>query len=291
MKKVLIFFAVAIAAIGISCCDDSVLSTSSAKKALKKEAIFAKDYATALFKTGYYEVDATELTALNQLVAAGMITLSTDTIVEKAEKRSYDYWTGYRYYTIDVEHIFVNVVLSDKGKALIIEEPTTMRKDIINDLKPNNNYVEYVPDYMNLDEQSENVEEVVIEAIDTNDSINDTLTVVEDATVANNTSSNQATQKDVVNPNAEYNQAINKVSFEEHNMLLGRYSLEKVKEIRCSEEMAKNGIGECKAIITFCDKTPFGYILGAPNEGYLQTISASFVYYQDLGWTVTKISD
>lgn len=292
MKKALIIFAAAIAAIGISSCDNSVLSTSSAKKALKKEAIFAKDYATTIFRTGYYEVATTELTALNQLVAAGMITLSSDTIIEKAEKRSYDYWTGYRYYTFDVEHVFANVTLTDKGMAFIIEEPTTMRKDIFNDLKPNNNYVEDVPDYMNLDEQSERVEDIDIEAIETTESINDSLTVVADTiTIANNASSNQPTQKEAVNPNAEYYQAINKVSIEEHNMLLGRYSLEKVKEIRCSEEMAKNGIGECKAIITFCDKTPFGYILGAPKEGYLQTISASFVYYQDLGWTVTKISD
>lgn len=289
MKKVLIIFALAIIAIGISSCDDSVLSTSSAKRALKKEAIFAKDYATVVFKTGYYEVDAAELTALNQLVAAGMITLSADTIIEKAEKRSYDYWTGYRYYTSDVEHIFANVALTEKGKTHVVDEPTTMRKDIINDLKANDNYIEEVPDYMKLDEQTEIVEE---ETTDNIESIEASFTTVNDTIAPNhNTTANQATQKEVVNPNAAYYQAIDKVAIEEHNMLLGHYSLKKVKEIRCSEEMAKNGVGECKAIITFCDKTPFGYILGAPQEGYLQTISVSFIYYQDLGWTVTKISD
>lgn len=292
MKKFIIMLAITIATIGLSSCDDSVLNSSSAKKALKKEAIFANDYATSIFKTGYYEVTEPALTALIQLKEAGMITLSTETIIEKAEKRSYDYWTGYRYYTIDVEHTFANVALTDKGEKLVVKEPTTMRKDIADDLKANDNYEEELPEYMNL---SEIDDAVSIEEIEECFEAADTIaadTIASDSTeIANNSSANKAELKEKANPNAAYLQALNNVNIEEQDVLLGRYSLEKVKEIRCSEEMAKNGVGECKAIISFRDKTPFGFILGAPKEGYLQTISVSFIYYQDLGWTVNKISD
>lgn len=287
MKKFIIMLAITIATIGLSSCDDSVLSSSSAKKALKKEAIFANDYATSIFKTGYYEVTEPALTALIQLKDAGMITLSTETIIEKAEKRSYDYWTGYRYYTIDVEHTFANVALTDKGEKLVVKKPTTMRKDIANDLKANDNYEEELPEYMNLSEIDDAVSiEEIEECLEAADTIASDSTEIE-----NNSSANKAELKEKANPNATYLQALDNVNIEEQDVLLGRYSLEKVKEIRCSEEMAKNGVGECKAIISFRDKTPFGFILGAPKEGYLQTISVSFIYYQDLGWTVNKISD
>ncbi|MDE6283496.1 MAG: hypothetical protein K2L97_05860, partial [Muribaculaceae bacterium] len=55
MKKLILLAGIAIAAIGLSSCDDSVLSKSSARKAIKKEAMFADDYAVGKFNIGYYE--------------------------------------------------------------------------------------------------------------------------------------------------------------------------------------------------------------------------------------------
>lgn len=94
-----------------------------------------------------------------------------------------------------------------------------------------------------------------------------------------------------VDPNAAYEAAMARVNREEHQVLLGRYKFIKVKEVLCSEEMAKNGVGKCRLLYTFEDKTPFGYVLGAPREGYVEDTEVSFVYYQDLGWTVSDMKE
>ena len=80
MNKFLSMVACAAIICGMTSCGDSeVLSASSAKKALKKEAFFAKDYATHNFNTGFYEVDETDLNRLAKLQAAGMVTAMSTT--------------------------------------------------------------------------------------------------------------------------------------------------------------------------------------------------------------------
>lgn len=293
MKKLLMMLAVAVVAMGLTGCDDTVLSSSSAKKAIKKEAMFAKDYATKVFKTGYYEVDESDLNQLAQLQAAGMVTYTYETFVEKVSKRTYNYWSGYTYYTVDVEHIFAKVDLTDEGRKLVVENPTELRSDIFDDLKANKDYEETVPAYMSAAHgqatpapAAVKEEEVVemAEVVEVADSAaTDTVAVVEEVV------EEPAPAK--ADPNAAYEAACAKVNTEEHHMLLGRFHLEKVKEIRCTEEMAKNGVGECKAIITFKDKTPFGFVLGAPQQGYLHIANVSFLRYEDMGWLVNKIDD
>lgn len=291
MKKLLMMLAVAVVAMGLTGCDDTVLSSSSAKKAIKKEAMFAKDYATKVFKTGYYEVDESDLNQLAQLQAAGMVTYTYETFVEKVSKRTYNYWSGYTYYTVDVEHIFAKVDLTDEGRKLVVENPTELRSDIFDDLKANKDYEEAVPDYMNAahnemvtsPKADTVVEEVVEEAV--------VDSVASDSVVAEMAEAVEEPAPAKADPNAAYEAACAKVNTEEHHMLLGRFHLEKVKEIRCTEEMAKNGVGECKAIITFKDKTPFGFVLGAPQEGYLHIANVSFLRYEDMGWLVNKIDD
>lgn len=291
MKKLLMMLAVAVVAMGLTGCDDTVLSSSSAKKAIKKEAMFAKDYATKVFKTGYYEVDESDLNQLAQLQAAGMVTYTYETFVEKVSKRTYNYWSGYTYYTVDVEHIFAKVDLTDEGRKLVVENPTELRSDIFDDLKANKDYEEAVPDYMNAahnemvtsPKADTVVEEVVEEAV--------VDSVASDTVVAEMAEAVEEPAPAKADPNAAYEAACAKVNTEEHHMLLGRFHLEKVKEIRCTEEMAKNGVGECKAIITFKDKTPFGFVLGAPQQGYLHIANVSFLRYEDMGWLVNKIDD
>ena len=107
MNKFLSMVACAAIICGMTSCGDSeVLSVSSAKKALKKEAFFAKDYATHNFNTGFYEVDETDLDRLAKLQTAGMVTFTTQNVVEKQQKSRYEYYRGYVYYTIDIEHTF-----------------------------------------------------------------------------------------------------------------------------------------------------------------------------------------
>ena len=70
-------------------------------------------------------------------------------MVEKQQKSRYEYYRGYVYYTIDIEHTFASVKLTEAGAKLIVAEPTTMRKDIADDMKDNKDYTATMPDYMN----------------------------------------------------------------------------------------------------------------------------------------------
>lgn len=294
MKKAIAMLAAVALLLGFtSCGDDAVLGKSAAKKAIKKEALFAKDFATAKFDTGFYEIDEDYVLKLAQLQAAGVITYKVETVIEKVQKRNYNYWSGYSYYTVDNEHLFATVALTEQGRKYVVENPTRLRKDIADDFKANKDYEEAVPDYMNADPAApvqavpaaeEEVEVVAVEADSVAaDSVvvmaEEVEEVVEEAPAA------------PANPNAAYEAACAKVSRESHEMLLGRFELEKVKEVRCSEDMAKNGVGQCTLLYTFRDKTPFGYVLGAPRQGFIEEATVSFIYYEDMGWTVDNLKN
>lgn len=295
MKKVIAMLAAAALVLGVSSCgDDAVLGKSAAKKAIKKEAVFAKDFATASFDTGYYEVDEDYILKLAQLQAAGVITYKIDNVVEKVQKRNYNYWSGYSYYTVDNEHMFATVEFTDEGRKLVVEKPTRTREDIAKDFKTNEDFEEAMPDYMNstTDNAEPAPESVAVEEEATVE------TAAPDSAVAEADSVATEVVEEVVeevaapaNPNAAYEAAVARVNREEHQVLLGRYKFIKVKEVLCSEEMAKNGVGKCRLLYTFEDKTPFGYVLGAPRQGYVEDTEVSFVYYQDLGWTVSDMKE
>lgn len=291
MKKVFAMLLVAAMAACVSSCGDStVLSKSAAKKAINKEAMFAKDYAVGTFETGYYEVNESALDRLAKLKAAGVVDYSTETVVEKARKRTYDYWRGYTYYTVDVEHTFASVSLTEEGKKLVVENPTTMRSDIAKDFAANENFVEATPPYMDAMAEEPTQEEItVVEDVSvTADSVavDSVVVMAEEAVVEE-----EKPAAGPADPNAAFNAAMARVSSESHNVLLGCYKLEKVKQVRCTEEMAKNGVGSCMALITFADKTPFGFVLGAPKQGYIMSAEVKFEYYNDLGWVVSGFSD
>lgn len=295
MKKVIAMLAAAALVLGVSSCgDDAVLGKSAAKKAIKKEAVFAKDFATASFDTGYYEVDEDYILKLAQLQAAGVITYKIDNVVEKVQKRNYNYWSGYSYYTVDNEHMFATVEFTDEGRKLVVEKPTRTREDIAKDFKTNEDFEEAMPEYMNApaDNAEPAPEAVAVEEEATVE------TAASDSAVAEADSVATEVVEEVVeevaapaNPNAAYEAAVARVNREEHQVLLGRYKFIKVKEVLCSEEMAKNGVGKCRLLYTFEDKTPFGYVLGAPRQGYVEDTEVSFVYYQDLGWTVSDMKE
>lgn len=295
MKKVIAMLAAAALVLGVSSCgDDAVLGKSAARKAIKKEAVFAKDFATASFDTGYYEVDEDYILKLAQLQAAGVITYKIDNVVEKVQKRNYNYWSGYSYYTVDNEHMFATVEFTEEGRKLVVEKPTRTREDIAKDFKDNEDFEEAMPEYMNApaDNAEPAPEAVAVEEEATVE------TAAPDSAVAEADSVATEVVEEVVeevaapaNPNAAYEAAVARVNREEHQVLLGRYKFIKVKEVLCSEEMAKNGVGKCRLLYTFEDKTPFGYVLGAPRQGYVEDTEVSFVYYQDLGWTVSDMKE
>ena len=66
-----------------------------------------------------------------------------------------------------------------------------------------------------------------------------------------------------------------------------RFSVSDVKEIRCTEEDAKNGVGTAKVVFEYSDVTPFGIVRGCKN-GDKQTEVLSFKRYEDLGWVLAS---
>lgn len=284
MKKVFALIAATAVVMGLTSCDDSVLSASSAKKALKKEAFFSKDYAVKTFETGFYEVDTDKLNDLAKLQAAGVITFTTETVKYRMRRSHYDFWKGYTYYYIDGESIFATVDFTDEGRKYVVDEPVTMREDVYKDLKANINYEERVPDYMSAVYTGQIAGATVEDVEVTVDSIvADSVAVAEDATVIEESSPIPVND----DPEAAYRAALERVAIVGNNVRLGQYAIEKVKEVRCTPEQAKNGDGSCVAIITFKDKTPFGFVLGAPLEGYLTSGKVQFKYYNDIGWVVS----
>lgn len=89
----------------------------------------------------------------------------------------------------------------------------------------------------------------------------------------------------------KYELAMSRVNRTAHNMLTGKWNLVKVKEVFCPEEYAKNGKATCKFIIEFTEKTPFGYVLGAPKQHERTLANATLTHYTDMGWLIDNISD
>lgn len=291
MKKLILSFVAVLLLAGVTACsgDGSPLSESSAKSALKKEAIFAKDSQVASINIGFQEVNEATLANLALLKAAGVVDYSTEKVVETVTKRIWGgYWNGYYNTTKEVEHVFANVELTDAGKKLVVENPTKKRADIIKDFKSNENYEEILPDYMSAsglgtdasaaaaDAEVEVVEEQVAEVVA------DTVAAVAEEVAA--VEVEQAPVND--NPNAAYEALLARVNTEAVSVLLGRFEIVKVKEVLCTEDMFKAGKGSCTVLYKFVNKTPFGYVFNAPKQDYIMSTKVNFVLYQDMGWVV-----
>lgn len=309
MKNTFLALAVGAMLVGLTSCggDGSPLSESSAKSALKKEAIFAKDSQVRTFAVGFYEVDEDDLNKLARLKEAGMIEYTTESAVETREEREWGgYWTGYYTVTRKYVHVFADVKLTPAGQKLVIEEPTALRKDIAKDFLANKDYEEPVPPYMSASDDAFDkataklngeaakpapaeevavVEEEVAEIVDTTLAVEAVEAVAEEAPAPKPA---PKAAKAKANPNAAYEALVARVNTESVNVLLGRYELVKVRDILCTEDMFKAGKGSCTVLYKFVDKTPFGFVLGAPDENYVLSSNVKFTLYQDLGWTVSE---
>lgn len=277
MKKLLFLVPVAIMALFTSC-DDTVLTAGSAKDAVKKDAYWDNPVETRTFKTGYYEVEQTEITALQQLQTAGVITLSVDKAVE-ARKR----WRTYELR----DHFFVQVALTEKGqKYVLTEEVKKGRKDLLEELEDNDKE-ESLPKYMTefaeakinllLPDPTNEYRQLVG---DEDDSYNDYSSSSSSSRRQSSSSSTAPAE-----PSA-YEKALAKVNTENVTVIVGEWDLVTAKEVYCPEEYQKVGKGECKIILEFVDKTPFGYAMGVKKEGFRVVEKMSFKRYEDLGWVL-----
>ena len=138
MKKLLVMLPIAIAM--LTSCDETILTASLAKDAVKKDAYWETPYVTKTFNTGYYEISLDELVKFQQLQTAGVI----DLVVEKAIEKRENYWRGTEY----IDHYFVDVKLTSKGSKYILDEEIKKgRKDLLDELDDNNE-TEDMPSYM-----------------------------------------------------------------------------------------------------------------------------------------------
>lgn len=291
MKKLMLSLAIGSMIVFLSACsgDGKPLTASSAKSAIKKEASFAKDSQVKSFKTGFQEVSEDYLNSLAQLKKAGMISYTTESVVETVYQRKGSYWSGYYTETREITHYFANVSLTPEGQKFVIEEPTELRADIKKDFEPNKDYEEKIPDYMSaIDDLAAGTSKKTSgAAVPEYDDVVDTLEIEEDIyTATTTTATNKATDKE--NPNAAYEAMLARVETNSVYVLIGRFEIVKVKEVLCTEDMFKEGRGTCTLLYKFVDKTPFGFVLGAPQENYILSERLSLVHYQDMGWTVAK---
>ncbi len=315
MKKLVYLACMLLLLTGVSSCgQDGPLSKSSAKKALEREAMFAKDSHVAQFETGFYEAGPEVMNQLAKLKAAGVIEYSAEGVMEIVKDRkwvpSYSYFYGMRYqngghysYTDrEVPHVFVTVSLTEEGKKYVIEKPTEMRKDYAALLKHNEDYKENLPDFMKATDntyskltgepvkETEEVEAAVEEAAEAAES--DTVVVAEE--VEEVVAEEPAAEEPAIDPtdkNAKYKSMQARVKSETVKVLLGRYKIVKILDVRCTEDMYKAGEGTCTVVYTFTDVTPFGYVLSDEKPDYYQVHDCSFRLYQDNGWTLQTGSD
>ncbi len=266
----------------LTSCDSDTLSARLAKKALCKEAAFRDSSQCVTLSTGYYEVDEAEITQLKQLQNAKMVTCKIETVIEKKRQSRYNWYSGYTYYYEDVEHKFAEVALTKEGLKYKVYQPVTMREDLEELLKANEKTEEEMPDYMTVKESTTTQSESAAPEAEVPA---DSAAVTEEEIVETPPAETPSEEK------SAYDKALEKVNREHHDMLAGRLEVAKVIEVYCPEEMEKNGKGTCKFAYEFVDKTPFGYVLGAPEQHKRRIGKATLTHYEDKGWIVDDIND
>ena len=301
MKKSILSLIVLAVIVGLSSCDNSVLTASGAEDAIKKDIFWENPIETNDFKIGYFEIDTDNLLKYQQLKAAGMITFSIEKVIEKRQRSSYNWWTGTTYYTVNKNHYFIDVQLTEEGKKYVIDEeknPKKGREDIIEDLNlddPKLQEEEVVPDYMtnyeavkiDNEEVAEGATEPEPEPLVT-DASTDSAIEVTDSTSAPAEQPKQ--EKKAEKKKSDYEKALDKVNEIYVTVKLGKIEIVKCKEVYCPEEYVKLGKAECSVVYEFTEKTPFGYVLGAPRDGvrFQSPEKIHFTRYEDLGWVVVE---
>lgn len=298
MKKILTYAMGALLLLGATACqNDGPLSAGAAKSALKDSPTFGKENYAYTFQTGFYEVTENQLDNLAKLKAAGVVDFTVETVTEYVQKSTYNWWTGYSYYTVEEQHTFATVSLTEAGLKYEVPEPNGVPKYLRKYFDKMKDYEEIVPDYMSavygnaaqpvaVDEEEVVVEEVAPEPYDSTE-VAVAEEVVEEVVEPEPAPAPKKEEK--ADKNAAYHAMLDRVNTEDHYMLLGRFKLEKVLLVECTEEMLKNGKGSCTFVYTFVDKTPFGFVFGAPDLDAYKLGSATFKLYANEGWMVDDI--
>ena len=103
---------------------------------------------------------------------------------------------------------------------------------------------------------------------------------------ASKSQATQATASKATADMSEYERAKAREKSELCYVQLYKLDLDKVRNLRCTDDMAKDGRATCEAIFRYVDVTPFGRIIGGVHEGQPQAQKCSFTYFNDKGWVV-----
>ena len=284
MKKIILsLVSVAVLATFTSCGDDTILTASLAEDAVKKDLYWENNPKQATeFTTGYFEVAYSDYAKYQQLQAAGMITFAAEKAVEAKKRYS---WRGYYYEYID--HYYANVALTEEGqKYVFTDEVKHGRKDIAKDMNTEAmEEPEKLPEYMTT------YPELAITTLRPAPSKEETTDEPDAEPLYKDDSNFIGIDDEPSDAPAEptaYDKAQAKVNFETVTVVTGELEIVKAKEVFCPEEYWKVGKGECKIIIEFTGKTPFGYALGSPRDGARWEQDIELKRYEDLGWVVKE---
>lgn len=278
-------------------CDSDELSPRLAKNALEDSPLLRDSCITQTFSTGYYEVNAEDTVQLGQLKRAGMITYTTETVIEKRKRYSYSWYSGSSYYTENVEHIFATVELTEEGKKLEVTNKPLYRSVYekalgLLDEKEEIKEPAYLSGEADKEAKKDKKEADVAtstdsEAVDVDSVAVDTAVAVEEDFVE------EEPQPATTGKSGDaYEVACAKVNKVKHEMLIGFIKIVKVIDVFCPEDYRKSGIGECNFVYELDDLTPFAWVFGDKEKLHERNLSsAKFKHTVDEGWYVTKIGN
>ena len=252
MKNLFMASLVMCGALLATSCGDSAAFTEGAAESAVNEMIspMTKNFTYGEVKVGYYELNSeADRYQLRKLQAAGVINYSAAKILE--QKGSY-------YYSWNEEHVFVTVSLTEEGKK-----------------------------YQLTPEQIEEIEEAMAAvAVETFPGDKAPAGGSSSGSQASKSQATQATASKATADMSEYERAKAREKSELCYVQLYKLDLDKVRNLRCTDDMAKDGRATCEAIFRYVDVTPFGRIIGSVHEGQPEAQKCSFTYFNDKGWVM-----
>lgn len=273
MKNLFMASLVMCGALLATSCGDSAAFTEGAAESAVNEMIspMTKNFTYGEVKVGYYELNSeADRYQLRKLQAAGVINYSAAKILE--QKGSY-------YYSWNEEHVFVTVSLTEEGKKY------QLTQEQIEEIDEAMAAVG-VDEDLQFDASGEEYPENGVSPEETFPGDKAPAGGSSSGSQASKSQATQATASKVTADMSEYERAKAREKSELCYVQLYKLDLDKVRNLRCTDDMAKDGRATCEAIFRFVDVTPFGRIIGDVHEGQPQAQKCSFTYFNDKGWVV-----
>lgn len=254
-----------------SCGDSSQFTKGTAESAASEVMQVLEDnYNYSTVKTGYYECDDDgDRLKLRKLAAAGVVTY-------KAEKVT-DVRGG--WYSYNVDHVFVTVALTEEGQKYVL---TQEEVDAIDEARSKAGVDEDLH-YSAMDEEYPE-DAVPVEETFPGDKAGSSPSDSGSASSSSSADYSSTSSSSDAAEMSAYEKAKARENSETVYVETFKVRVAKARNLRCTEEMMKDGKATAEVIIECFDVTPFGRILGGVREGERDINKLSFIYYNDKGW-------